>query len=71
MYCALLLMNLCVGLHEQWRKSDILVQASESRLSESIRNPPRYLHELSLKRRAPVLSESSSRSGETEREGLA
>jgi len=38
---ALLLMNLCVGVPEQWRKSDILAQVSGFRLSESIKNPPR------------------------------
>jgi len=38
MYCALLLMHLCAGMREQWRKSDILAQASGSRLSESVRN---------------------------------
>ncbi|QCE10790.1 hypothetical protein DEO72_LG10g2022 [Vigna unguiculata] len=45
-------------------KSDILAEASGSRLSESIRNPPKLLLELSLRRRAPVLSEKSSRSVE-------
>jgi len=60
MYCALLLMNLCVGLREQWRKTGILAQASGSRLSESIRNPPRCLRELPLRQRAPVLSKKSS-----------
>jgi len=47
-------MNLCVVLREQWRKFDILTQASGSSLSESIRNPPKCLRELSLRRRAPV-----------------
>jgi len=54
-YCALLWMNLSVGLCEQWRKSDILAQASGSRLSESIRNSPRCLRELSVRRWAQVL----------------
>jgi len=51
-------------MREQWRESGILVQPSGSPLSESIRNPPRLLLELSLKRRALVLREKSSRSSE-------
>ncbi|QCD79544.1 hypothetical protein DEO72_LG1g3186 [Vigna unguiculata] len=51
-------------MSEKWRESGILAQTSGSRLSESIRNPPRLLPELSLRRQAPVLSEKSSRSGE-------
>jgi len=41
MLYALLWMNLCVGLREQWRKFNILAQASGSHLSESIKNPPK------------------------------
>jgi len=59
MYCALLWINLCVGLREQWRRYDILAQVSGSRLSESIRKSPRCLRELSL-----ILSEKPSRSSE-------
>jgi len=50
-------------VREQWRKSGILAQASDSRLSESIRNPPRCLRELSLRWWASVFSEKPSRSG--------
>ncbi|QCD78941.1 hypothetical protein DEO72_LG1g2577 [Vigna unguiculata] len=48
----------------QWRKSDNLTQACRSHLSESIRKPSQVLHELQLRRRAPVLSEQPSRSVE-------
>jgi len=64
MYCALLWLNLCVGLREQRRRYDILAQASGSRLSESIKNPSRCLRKLSLRRWAPILSEKPSHSGE-------
>ena len=64
MYCALFSMDMYVGLREQWMKSDNLAQASGARLSESIRKPSQVLRELSLRRRAPVLSEKPSRSGE-------
>jgi len=60
--CALFWMKLYVGLGEQWRKSDNLAQACRSHLSESIRKPSQVLHELQLRRRAPVLSEQPSRS---------
>jgi len=54
-----------LGLHARIvGKTDILAQASRSRLSESITNPPRLSLELSLRRRALILSEKSSRSGE-------
>jgi len=53
------------GLHARTvEEYDILAQASGSRLSESIRNSPRLLRKLSLRRRALVLSEKSSRSSE-------
>ncbi|QCE13673.1 hypothetical protein DEO72_LG11g668 [Vigna unguiculata] len=45
-------------------RSDTFTQASLSRLGENSRNRPRFLLELSLKRRALVLSEVLSRSGE-------
>jgi len=64
MYCALFWVNFYAGLREQWRRYDNLAQASGSRLSKSIRKPSQVLRELSLRRRAPVLSEKSSRSGE-------
>jgi len=51
-------------MREQWREYSIFAQATESHPSESIRNPPRLLLELSLKRRAPVLSKKSSHPGE-------
>jgi len=63
-YYALFWVNLCVGMREQWRKYGGLAQASESRLSESIKNPPRCLCELSLRQRALVLSEKSFRSSD-------
>jgi len=53
----LLWMNLYVGMSEQWSELDNLAQAS-------IRKPSLLLRELPLKRRAPVLSERTSRSGE-------
>jgi len=56
-------MNLYVGLREQWSEPDNLAQASGTRLSESIRKPSLVLLELLLKRRGPVLSEGTSRSG--------
>jgi len=60
----LALVDFYAGLHEQWQRSDNLAQASGSRLSESIRKPTQVLRELSIRRRAPVLSESPSRSDE-------
>ena len=45
-------------------RSDIFAQASLSRLGETSRNMPRFILELSLRRRALVLSEVLSRSGE-------
>jgi len=63
MYCASFWVYFCVGLHEQWRRSHNLVQASGSRLSESIRKPSLVLRELSLRRQVPILSESPSCSG--------
>ena len=45
-------------------KTNTLTQASLSRLGENSRNWPRFLLELSLRRRAFVLSEVLSRSGE-------
>jgi len=53
-----------VGMREQWRKYGSLAQASESRPSESIKNPPWCLCEMSLRRQTPVLSENSSCSSE-------
>ncbi|QCE11282.1 hypothetical protein DEO72_LG10g2515 [Vigna unguiculata] len=41
-------------------RSDNLAQASGSCLNESIRKPTQVLQELSLRRQAPILSESSS-----------
>ncbi|QCD85982.1 hypothetical protein DEO72_LG3g503 [Vigna unguiculata] len=52
----------------QWRKSDILTQASGFRLSESIKNLSQVLCELSLKRRALILSEKLSRLSERTQE---
>ena len=63
-YCALFQTNLYIGLRKQWRKYDNLAQVSGARLSESIRKPSQVLRELSLRRRAPVLSEKPSRSSE-------
>jgi len=62
-YSILFWVNLCTSLREQWRRSDNLAQASGARLSESIRKPSQELRELSLRRRAPVLSERPSHSG--------
>jgi len=45
-------------------RTDILAQASLSRLGENSRNWPKLLLELSLRRRAFVLSEEESRSNE-------
>jgi len=45
-------------------RSDVIVQAGLSRLGETCRNRPRFALELSLKRRALVLSEVLSRSSE-------
>ncbi|QCD96964.1 hypothetical protein DEO72_LG6g1674 [Vigna unguiculata] len=56
--------SLFLGKEARWRKTGILAQASGSRLSESIRNPPRCLRELPLRQRAPVLSKKSSCSSE-------
>ena len=56
--------NFCAGLREQWQRSNNLAQASGSHLSESIRKPTQVLRELSLRRRALVLSESPSHLGE-------
>jgi len=55
---------ICVLACVNWRKSNILAQASGSRLSKSIRSSPRCLREMLLKQRAPILSEKPSRSGE-------
>jgi len=62
-YYALFWVNFYAGLCEQWRRYDNLAQASGFRLSESIRKPSQVLRELSLRRRALVLSEKPSRSG--------
>jgi len=64
LHYALFWVNSYFCMREQWKESGILAQANGSRLSESIKNPPRCLHELSLRRRALVLSEKASRSGE-------
>jgi len=52
--------NLCIGLREQWRRSNNLAQVNGARLSESIRKPSQVLRELSPRWRTPVLSESPS-----------
>ena len=44
--------------------TNTLAQASLARLIENSKNRPRFLFELSLRRRALVLSEMLSRSGE-------
>jgi len=43
---------------------DVLAQVTQSRLGETCRNRSKLVLELSLRRRALVLSEVSSRSGE-------
>jgi len=51
----------CMG---QWGRTVIFAQASSSRLGENSRSSHWFLLELSLRRRAFVLSDESSRSGE-------
>jgi len=50
--------------HETVARTDILAQANWSRLGKNNRSWPKFLLELSLRRRAFVLSEVSSRLGE-------
>ena len=50
---------------EQWERTDILAQASSSRLGENSRNLPSFLLERSPKRGVVFLSDKLSRSGET------
>jgi len=70
--CAYLWMNCmdCTWLFlgaecvKQWERTDILAQASSSRLGENSRSLPWFCSSVSLKRKVLVLSDVLSRSGE-------
>jgi len=51
-------------MREQGEEPVVFVQASKSCLGENSINSPKFLLELSFRRRAPVLSEGKSCSGE-------
>jgi len=63
-YCVLLLVSFWFCMHGTMGENWYFAQVSSSRLDENRRSSSWFLLELSLKRRAFVLSDESSRSGE-------
>ena len=59
--CLVVFGAVCV---KQWGRTDILAQASSSRLGENCRSSPRFYSTISLRRRVLVPSDASSCSGE-------
>jgi len=55
----------CLACAEQWGRTDILAQASSSRLGENISNSLRVLPRALAQARGCVLSDGTARPGET------